>query len=62
MAVNVEIIRNIVEVETFNLLREEDTQQQTVKSDDYQIKDDPDGYRELPTCLDRRKPRLREAA
>jgi hypothetical protein len=62
MHVNVEIIRNIVEVETFNPLREEDLQQQTVKSDDYPIKYDPDGYPELPTCLDRRKPRLREAA
>jgi hypothetical protein len=41
MHVNVEIIRNIVEVESFKPLREEDMQQQTVKSDDYPIKDDP---------------------
>ena len=61
MHVNVEIIRNIVEVETFNPLREEDMQQ-TAKGDDYPIKYDPDGYPELPICLDRRKPCLREAA
>jgi hypothetical protein len=34
----------------------------TIKGDDYLLKYDSDGYPELPACLYRREPRLREAA
>jgi len=50
-------IRNIIEVESCIPLREEETQPETLKGDDY-----PNGYPELPACLDRHKPRFRQAA
>jgi hypothetical protein len=39
-----------------------DAQPETIKGDDYLLEYDSDGYPALPACLDRRKPRLREAA
>jgi hypothetical protein len=39
-----------------------DAQPETIKGDDYLLEYDSDGYPELPACLYRRKPRLREAA
>ena len=39
-----------------------DARPETIKGDDYLLEYDSDGYPELPACLDRRKPRLREAA
>jgi hypothetical protein len=39
-----------------------DAQPETIKGDDYLLKYDSDGYPELPACLYRREPRLREAA
>jgi hypothetical protein len=62
MHVDREVVRNVIELETCNPLREEDTQHETQKGDDYPIECGPDGYPELPGCLDRRKPRLRQAA
>jgi hypothetical protein len=56
------IIRNIIEVETCRPLRKEDTQQETLKGDDYPIEYGSDGYPELPACLDRCRPRLQRAA
>ena len=39
-----------------------DARPETIKGDDYLLEYDSDGYPALPACLDRRKPRLREAA
>ena len=39
-----------------------DAQPETIKGDDYLLEYNSDGYPELPACLDRRKPRLRQAA
>jgi hypothetical protein len=57
-----EVSRNVIEVETYNPLREEDTRQETLKDHDYLIECDADGYPELPPCLDRRNPSFRQAA
>ena len=57
-----EVIRNIIEVETCKPLREEDTQRPTPKGGNDLIQCDADGSPELPACLDRCKPRLRQAA
>jgi hypothetical protein len=60
--VDMEVIRKVIEVETCKPLRDDDTLEETSKGDDYLINCDPDGYPELPACLDRRKPRLKQAA
>jgi len=39
-----------------------DPRPETIKGDDYTIEYHSDGYPKLPACLDRRKPRLRQAA
>ena len=39
-----------------------DARPETIKGHDYLLEYDSDGYPALPACLDRRKPRLREAA
>ena len=39
-----------------------DARPETIRGDDYPIEYHSDGYPKLPACLDRRKPRLRQAA
>jgi hypothetical protein len=56
------IIRNIIETETCVALTEDrPVASNIIRGDEYPLRD-ADGYPELPACLDRRKPSLREAA